>query len=148
MNYLKNKPDYFANLFNFEICLIRNSDNNNDTNKLIESDLYDNDPNKFYNKLIFLSFIIHLQYKNFYSSLKDTSAQKEEKIYLINKKYLDEIKSILHLEEIAKALNKSNEIIKKFFYNDIFDYALIKKNLDENILIQFLTTKKMKLIIN
>ena len=149
MDNLRKIPYSFSNKYDFDICLIINEANNDNNNRpekklseLNESSLYDNDKNKYYNQLIYFSFLFYMQYKNFYDSIKEILNQKEEKVYLINKKYIDEIKSILHMEEIANALNKNDKIEEKFLSQNFSFITLLKENLKNEVLIQFFTTKK------
>ena len=139
---LRNYSHTLSVSYGFEICLISKRDNNNSGANLKDSEIYDNDKNKYYNQLIFHSLIFYLQSKNFY----EQEYQVEEKVYLINKYYMNEIKSILQLEEIAEVLKNNNEIEKKLFAKDSSVLTLLKKSLKKTALDRFCATNKNDLI--
>ena len=142
MNDLIISPESISQIFVCKICLISKKDNDESEKKLNDSNLYDNDNNKFYNKLIYFSLMFHLQSKNFYDSLKDGQSQRNMKVYLINNKYMNEIKSIFHLEDIADALKKNNEIEKNLIRQNMSYFTLLKGSLNKEVLIKFFKTKK------
>lgn len=112
-----------------------------DSQQINDSNLYNNDKDEFFNKLEF-SFRFCFKYNSFYDSIKILKKQKEEKVYIINKKYIYEIKSICHFDEINNTLKKHEEIMEAFNKADYNYFIKLKKFLPKNTLIEFFSTKK------
>ena len=133
-----------------EICLTFTPNNQivntNDETQLNDSILYNNDSNKYFNQLLHFSFYFWLKYKNYYESIKTSQTKIEAKIYLINKKYIDELKSILCFDEIGKVLKEHNEIKEYFIKGDINFFSILKQFLDKKILKKFFTYKKIEIL--
>ena len=126
-----------------EICLNLNQDNQpQDTPQINDLDLYDNNKEKYINKLLEFSFSFNLNYKYLYLLLKNNGQHLEEKMFLINKKYIDEIKLITHFNELEDVIQKHPELKNDFNRKDSSYLYKLKSYLDRNILIEFFNTKK------
>ena len=137
-------------IYNCRICLLlaENTSNNNRT-PLEGSSLYDKDlssSSEYYNQLLLNSFKFYIEYTNFYDSLKSSLKQNvEEKIYLINKKYIDEIKSITQFIEFEEFEKKNNQLKS---YSNIRKTLLLKKIeelLPKDVLDKFKISHKNKI---
>ena len=119
-----------------------------ETEDISNSDLNNNNKNKECMKLLSVSFRFTYEYMNYYNFLKSNQSQNiEESIYLINKKYIDEIKSISLFEEISVIIKMKKEIIEKFKNSDVnyldkLKECLTKKSFD---ILNNLTKKEIEL---
>ena len=121
---LNKTPQYFLPNYNCKICLIFNQGKESVHPTILNNQhLIDNDSNKYSNQLLTFSFLFYINYQNFYDSLRMFQAQSG-KIFLINKKYSDEIKRILQTNSQLKSylINKGTTNIKelKHFLDDKF----------------------------
>ena len=134
---LINTPQYLKLNNKFEILLIFNKDQKNeDAHNLNSQYLDDNDPNKFSNKLLVFSFLFYSNYKNFYNSLKAYQKQNE-KLFLINKKYIDEIKVFSQFYEIESILRRNIKLRSYLNKNELTNIKELKHFLDINFLKKF-----------
>ena len=135
LNKLKYSQSYLFSRYQCRNCLNLNQDiQNNDMQQLSDQYLYDNSADNYFNQLLTFSFLFCFKYKNFYNSIKKSQKQKEEKFYLINKKYLDEIKIISHFKDIEEVLEKYKEIEELYIKEDLNYFIKLKKFLGKNIL--------------
>ena len=109
---LKGQSNYISIKYECKICLIFNANQNEEPNSKINSENLPNDASlKFLNKLLLYSFEFYNEYSNFYYSIKLFQKKNvEEKIYLINKKYIDELKSISQFDEFYRVWRTHPEI--------------------------------------
>ena len=118
-------------MYECDVYLI-NSPNNGESNidDINISDLNTKDKDEEFKRILSLSFQFTNEYSNFYDFLKTYKIQNiEQKIYLINKNYIDEIKTISNFIEISKIL-KENKEKNETFKNGNFNYsALLKESL-------------------
>ena len=137
------KQEYFLSKYGCKICLISNRDNYNDNKqKINETDLYNNNSDTYFNKLLTFSLEFSIIYNNFYDSIKKITTETEKKIILINKKFIDEFKSIIHFKEIEEVLKNHNEIKTYFDIKDINYLSKMKQYLDRDVLVAFFNLKK------
>ena len=144
LDKINNSPNYLVQNYHCKICLIFNqSEQIDNASKINDSDLYNDDKNEYFNKLIDFSISFYFKFKKFYDSFKIFPPKPEEKLYLINKKYIDEIKLISHFEEINDAIIK-NPKIKAYFDSNYENYfSELKQSLDKKILIKFFLSQKL-----
>jgi len=142
LNKINKNGNYFFKNFSCSVCLNFVQNAQEDTNQISDSYLYDDDKNKYFNKLLNFSFLFYLKYRNFYQSVQKFQNQKEEKIiYLINKNYIDEIKSISYFYEIKDTLKNHKEIEEDFIKG--LNYLMkLKLFLDKDVLIKFFCSKR------
>ena len=142
LDILKNSPNFLREQYGCKICLYLNKDKQPKyVEKINDNVLFDNDEGKFFNVLLKISLMFYCKYNNFYGSIKNNSQTFAQKMYLINKKYIDQIKSFIHFKEVDEAI-KTNSELKKNLANENFDYANFKRNLKKEILIEFFKMKK------
>ena len=145
MHYLlKGKSRYISIIYECNICLIFNSNQNEDQSSKINNENLSNDASSiFLNKLLLYSFQFYNEYSNFYYSIKLYQKKNvEEKLYLINKKYIDELKSISQFEELKRAC-QTNQEIKGYLNNGNINsdkkfLDKLKQLLNQNNLNQFM----------
>ena len=130
------KTQYICSMYECDVYLI-NSPNNGESNidDINISDLNTKDKDEEFKRILSLSFQFTNEYSNFYDFLKTYKIQNiEQKIYLINKNYIDEIKTISNFIEISKIL-KENKEKNETFKNGNFNYsALLKESLKNETL--------------
>ena len=143
---LLNSKNNFKSSYGFKICLMFNETDKNKNNyidkKISDDDLFDNNSNKYFNKLLNFSFQFTYVYNKFYYSNKPNQKQSAEIMYLINKNYIDEIKSLLHFGEISSALKMDKNIENLFFNEDMNYMKNLKKSLDRKTLIDFYNSEE------
>ena len=142
LDKLINNENYLTNLYNCRISLnfIKNNKNDDTQKKINDSDIYDNDKDNYLNRILNFSFLFCFKYNSFYDSIKNLD--KEEIVYIINKKYIDEIKFICHFNEINDIIKKHKEIVEAFNKEDDNYLRKLTKFLEKNTLIKFFSTKK------
>ena len=143
MNEIMNPQNRLTLNYSCKICLIFNQETMpEDTPQINDNDLYDNNEEKYINKLLKFSFLFNCNYKHLYLLLKNNGQNFEERMFLINKKYIDEIKLILHFNELEDIIQKHPELKNDFNRGDSSFLYKIKSYLNRNILIEFFNTKK------
>ena len=143
MQNLKYNKNNFISKYKCKICLNLSKDNqSNSIEPINNSDTYEDDNNKYYNQFLKFSFLFSLKYINFYDSLKSIQNQKNEQIYLINKKFIDELKIITHFKEFIELLQQIND--RKYFFTeaDKLDLPKLKRMLNNNVLKGFMNVNK------
>ena len=146
MDNIMKYPYSFTNEFKCKHFLLsdKNKEPQDSQIQPINNSLFlgDNSKDKFWNGLLSISYRFYLEYNNFYDSMKILKKIGEEKFYLINKKYIDEIKKITHFDKFKETLKNDNEI-KNLFYQGNIDYLVkLKKSLSNEILTEFYVSKR------
>ena len=143
MDEIMNPQNRLTLNYGCKICLNFNQETlPEDTPQISDNDLYDNNKENYINKLLEFSFLFNCNYKHLYLLLKNNGQHFEEKMFLINKKYIDEIKLILHFNKLEDIIQKHPELKNDFKRGDSSFLYKIKSYLDRNILIEFFNTKK------
>ena len=103
----------------------------------------DNNKEKFWNELLYISFKFCLQYKNFYNSVeKYLKERRNEYAYIINKKYMDKIKSIAHFDELSTIIAQNEKIKNDFSSNDYSNFLIgLKTSLNSDSCLQYYQMK-------
>ena len=134
---LMNTKDLILLSYKCKVCLIFNLQNNNgDSSEIKSPNIYDDDPNKYFNKFLDFSFSFYKNYKDFYGSIGKLQTKNDE-MFLINKKYIDEIKLISQFKEIDNTIQNKKELNSYLIKNEIIDIKQIKKYLDKEFLEKF-----------
>ena len=107
------------------------------TGEINEQNPDNNIQEKNLTKLLSISYRFCSEYTNFYESIKLFQKQPEENIYLINKNYIDEVKKLLHFNEVNSAIKDKIKIKEFFESNDINYLSLLKQSLIDSTLTQF-----------
>ena len=137
------QENYLTSQYECKICLNFNKNaSNKDQQQINEFDLYDNDMENYYNQLLIFSVLFYLKYTNFYEQIKLFQNIGDGKMFLINIKYIDEIKLISQFNELDEAIKKNKEIVKNFDENDMNYLNKLKLSFGKDILIKFASIKK------
>ena len=102
---------------------------------------------RFFNQHIYFAFIFSFQYNNFYDSIESLKKTKEEKIYLINKTYIEEMKYIFGINKIIDIIKEIPDLIKDL---KKLDFSKLKNYLNVDILNKFklITAEDIKQKLN
>ena len=104
------EENYLISQYDCKICLNFNKNTSNKAQQQInEFDLYDNDKENYYNQLLIFSVLFYLKYINFYEQIKLFQNIGDGKMFLINKKYIEEIKLISQFNELDDAIKKKKK---------------------------------------
>ena len=146
MDNIMKYPYSFTNEFQCKHFLLsdKNKEPQDSQIKPINNSLFlsDNSKDKFWNELLSISYRFYLEYNNFYDSMKILKKIGGEKFYLINKKYIDEIKKIAHFDKFKETLKNDNEIKNRFYQGNIDYLVKLKKSLSNEILTEFYVSKR------
>ena len=135
LDKLKYSQSYLFSRYHCRICLnLSQNIQNNDEQQISDNYLYDDNPDNYFNQLLTFSFLFCCKYKKFYNSIKKCQNLTEEKFYITNKKYIDEIKSISHFIDIDNVLTKNKEIEDLYINKDLNYFLKLKQFLGKNIL--------------
>jgi len=147
LDKINNSPNHLLQNYGCKLCLIFNqSEQSGNISKINDSELYNDNKNEYFNQLLDFSFRFYLKYKKLYDSIKIFPPKPEEKLYLINKRYIDEIKIISHFKELNDAINKNPNIKKYFELNNDSYFSELKRTLDKKILMEFYLSKKPNIL--